>query len=124
MQAMSPIGLNLTALEQAVLRAICERHPAGRVPLEEQISAATVLSRENTGAGFHAYFGVERMSRAPVAGERLRDGPEARIDELNHGMGFIRWFEEGYLDCLEGYSYQDSTSAISFEQTSFEMLHD
>jgi hypothetical protein len=53
---------------------------------------------------------------------RLRDGPATKIDGLERGMGFILWLKEGYADCLEGYSYAESTTAIILEETGFEIL--
>jgi hypothetical protein len=111
-----------TALERAVLEAICEMHSANRAALEAQLSTATVISRENTGAGFYARFQVERSSGIAINGERSRAGPEARIDGLRHGMGFILWMKEGYVACLEGYSYAESTKGIVLEAVGFDIL--
>jgi hypothetical protein len=121
MQRM-PSGSDFTPLERAVLRAICEAHPADRVVLEGQLSTAIVLSRENTGAGFYTRLVVERSSGTPIGGERIRRGPAARIDGLAHGMGFILWLKEGYADCLEGYCYEESTTRIALERAGFEIL--
>jgi hypothetical protein len=51
-----------------------------------------------------------------------RNGPEARIDGFEHGMGFVLWLEDGYVDCLKGYSYDESTTDIDFERVGFEIL--
>jgi len=37
-------------------------------------------------------------------------------------MGFVLWLEDGYVDCLEGYSYDESTTDIDFERVGFEIL--
>src|SRR4029077_21270566 len=97
-------------------------HLVDRAALEAQLSTAIVLSRENTGAGFYTPFSVERSSVAPIEGERLRRGPSARIDGLEHGMGFILWLKEGYADCLEGYSHEESTIGIALDRAGFEIL--
>ena len=122
MQEMPPAGSEFTPLERAVLRAICEAHPVDRAALDRQLSTATVLSRENTGAGFYTRLAIERSFGTPIGGERLRRGPEVRIDGLEHGMGFILWLKEGYADCLEGYCYEESTTKIALEQSGFEIL--
>lgn len=88
-EQMLAVGGDFTALERAVLRAICDAHPKDRAALEVQLSTATVLNRENTGAGFYTRFSVKRASNTAIEGERLRRGPAARIDGLEHGMGFI-----------------------------------
>jgi len=97
-------------------------HLVDRLALEAQLATATVRSRENTGAGFYTMLDVQRASMGPVGGERLRKGPEVKIDGFKHGMGFILWLKDGYLDCLEGYSYDDSTVGVDFEQTGFEIM--
>jgi hypothetical protein len=120
---MPTIRLDFTSLERAVLQAICKMYLADRAALGAQLSTATVLSRQNTGAGFYTHFVVERASSDALGGERLRSGPEARVDGLQHGMGFILWLKEGYADHLEGYCYGESTARIVFEQAGFEILH-
>jgi len=113
-----------TPLESAVLRAICEKESVDRdrTALEAQLSAAVLVSRKNTGAGFYTSFAVDRGSSAPVGGERLRNGPAMRIDGLRHGMGFILWLKDGYLELLEGYSYEESTVEIDFERAGFDVV--
>jgi hypothetical protein len=119
---MQPTGSCFTPLEQAVLTAICEMNSPDQAALEDQLSTATLLSRENTGAGFYTRFAVERAASVALTGERLRAGPEIEIDGLRHGMGFILWLKEGYADCLEGYSYAESTTGIVLETVGFEIL--
>jgi hypothetical protein len=119
---MLSIGSDFTPLERAVLAAICEMYSKDRAALEAQLSTATLLSRENTGAGFFTHFEVHRASCTAIGGNRLRDGPEAKIDGLENGMGFILWLKEGYANCLEGYSYAGSTTGIILEAASFEIL--
>src|SRR6266481_7691242 len=104
---MRSLGSCFTHLEQAVLTAICEMCSPDQAALEAQLSTATLLSRENTGAGFYARFVVDRALSTAIGDMRSRNGPEAKIDGLEHGMGFILWLEEGYADCLEGYSYAE-----------------
>jgi hypothetical protein len=116
------MGSCFTPLERAVLTHICDMYSSDRAALEGQLSTATLLSRQNTGAGFYTRFVVEQSSSAAIAGERSRAGPETKIDGLHHGMGFILWLEEGYADCLEGYSYDDSTTDIVLETVGFERL--
>jgi hypothetical protein len=111
-----------TPLERAVLNAICEMHPEDRSALEAQLSTATFRSRENTGAGFYTHFNVDHKSSAAIRGVQLKHGPtQAKIDGLNHGMGFILWLKEGYGDCLEGYSFDQSTTPINLETVGFDL---
>ena len=119
---MRSLGSCFTPLERAVLTAICEMYSSDQAALEAQLSTATLLSRENTGAGFYTRFAVERAASAPLTGARSRAGPETKIDGLRHGMGFILWLKEGYADCLEGYSYGESTTGFALEAVGFEIL--
>jgi len=119
---MVPRGLELTPLERAVLRAICESHVADRAVLEVQLSSASVLSRENTGAGFYTRLSIEHPSGTAVGGERLRRGPFARIEGLERGMGFILWLHDGVADCLEGFSFDESTTRIALYHATFEIV--
>jgi hypothetical protein len=119
---MRSVGSCFTPLERAVLTAICDMYSSDRAALEAQLLTATLLSRENTGAGFYTRFAVERDSSVALTGERTRPGPETKIDGLHQGMGFILWLKEGYADCLEGYSYSESTTSISLEAVGFEIL--
>lgn len=116
------IGPDFTSLERAVLTAICNMYSADRAALEAQLSTATLLRRENTGAGFFTRFAVDHASSAAIGGMRLRDGPTTKVDGLEHGMGFILWLKEGYADCLEGYAYAESTTGIVLETAGFEIL--
>ena len=117
-----PMQQIFTPLEQAVLEAICRTHAADRAALEAQLTTATLRSRENTGCGFVTHFSVDRNSSRPIGGERLRNGPNVKIDGMKYGMGFILWLGQGYADCLEGYAYgDDSTTKLMFEAVGFEI---
>jgi hypothetical protein len=122
MQHMPSVGSGFTPLEQAVLRAICEMQPVDQAALEGQLSTAMILRRENTGAGFYTRFSIKHCSDTATGGERLRRGPVAKIDGLEHGMGFILWLNRGYADYIEGYCYEESTIKITLEQAGFEIL--
>jgi hypothetical protein len=122
MRDVLSIGSDFTSLERAVLAAICSMYSTDRAALEAQLSTATLLRRENTGAGFFTRFAVDHNSSTAIGGMRLRDGPTTKIDGLEHGMGFILWLKVGYADCLEGYAYAESTTGIVLETADFEIL--
>jgi len=46
------------------------------------------------------------------------------VSGLVNGMAFILWLKEGYVDCLEGYCYDESTTGIAFERVGFDVLED
>jgi hypothetical protein len=118
---MVPLPSDFTPLEQAVLSAICEEHPDNRAAMEAQLATATLKTHKNTGAGFFTHFDVQRVGISPIGRPRLRDGPNAKIKGLQHGMGFILWFKGGYADHLEGYTYADSTTEVDWQSVSFEL---
>jgi hypothetical protein len=118
---MSNTGSGFTPLERAVLRAICEKDSVDRAALQAQLSAATVIRRENTAAGFYTQIAIQHGSLVSVGGERRRHGPTAAVEGLKHGMGFILWLKEGFLDCLEGFCYDESTTGINFDRVNFEL---
>jgi hypothetical protein len=95
-----------------------------RVALKTQFLTAAVIGRENTGAGFYTQIAVQRDSVASVGGERRRTGPAAKVEGLEHDMGFVLWLKDGFADCLEGYCYDESTTGIEFNRVSFELVQD
>jgi len=121
MADMHSLNPEFTPLERAVLDATCRMHLADKPALEAQVASATVVSRENTGAGFYTDFTVTHDSSMAVSGERLRNGPSAKVEGLKYGMGFILWLTDGFANCIEGYSYDESTAEIAFEKAPFEV---
>jgi hypothetical protein len=100
---------------------LCLRFPAENATLNAQVAAATVRSRENTGAGFYTRFDVVRASLAPLVGERMRSAGWAKIDGLENPMGFVLWLKDGYVDCLEGFTTVDSTVGMDLAALTFEI---
>jgi hypothetical protein len=119
---MLPFASEFTPLERAVMAAICEMHAEDRQVLEAQLLTAIFGSRENTGAGFFLNFDVNRDQTPAIAGERLRNGPQAQIAVLSHGMGFILWLKDGYAHQLEGYTYDDSTVGMDLGKIDFQLI--
>lgn len=77
--------------------------------LQQQAELCWVRSRELTGVGFMAEFGL------PAHVERLRtdrdrvilSGVNAEIAGLTHGAGFVLYINRGLIDALEGFSYDE-----------------
>jgi hypothetical protein len=113
---------SFTPLERAVLDAILWIHPSDRHALQVQFAKASVAKRVNTGAGFYTDFNVMRDANAALCGERMRRGPTATVQPLRNGMGFILWLHQGFATCLEGYSYDESTAEMNFEDLEFEIV--
>ena len=98
----------LTTFERAVLvKLLAGDHPV-LAALRSQLASCRVRSREITGHGFFTNLDVDRKANtaAPVQKARIRDvGGEIR--GLGHGAGFVVFVADGYLDFLEGFSYEE-----------------
>jgi hypothetical protein len=113
----------LTSLEIAVLDFICKTIHEDGLALRGQLATASIRSRENTGHGFYTHFEVDHAI-AGIGGHKsrdMRDGPLAKVDGIEHGMGFILWLHDGYANHLEGYSFGGSTVDIDFATVAFEL---
>ncbi|WFU78336.1 hypothetical protein QA645_27830 [Bradyrhizobium sp. CIAT3101] len=108
----------LSSLEQAVLDAMALQVPELAGALDGQQPKVRVTARENTGAGFYTTLDVSQRSPIKDVASPLGD-VGATIAGLRHGMGFMLWLRDGQIHRLEGYSYEESTSAIDFERVGF-----
>jgi hypothetical protein len=98
----------MTALESTILAALLagDRHDLG--VLREQIRSLTVRDREYTGVGFFTYFTVPPDTARLVDRSRLViSDVGADIEQLEHGAGFLLFVEDGAVDCLEGFTYDE-----------------
>jgi hypothetical protein len=86
----------LSRLEDAVLREIALQYPDESDVIEAQRSAARVINRRNTGAGFYTTFEVNPRCRSVAAASPIGN-VTARVQGLAHGMGFILWLKDGRL---------------------------
>jgi hypothetical protein len=105
----------IAPLERAVLDLLLSRSEEGYGALRAQVATATVAHREVTGAGFYTDLWVDRTLPAshrdvgnPLGeGRDFGDDVYADIEGLEHGAGFLLWLEDGWLSCLEGFSYAE-----------------
>ena len=92
-----------TALEREALSAIFADTPEGEEALRDQLAAATVSLRENTGHGFLTTI-VVSASTPGLPPIQINDGETyARVDGLRHGVGFVLRIEDGRLVLLDTY---------------------
>lgn len=113
-----------TNLELAALRSIFSETPDLAADLQQQMDRATVIKRENTGAGFLTTIGVP--SDTPQVRTRKVLGYEtyARIHGLEHGLGFVLFIREGRMHLLDGYSPgSESTVPLDFLDLTFEIFN-
>jgi hypothetical protein len=97
-----------TPLEDAVLRKLLEGGRQWLSVLRAQFNVAQVSSREHTGTGFYTDFSVPHEAPALPNEPSFRFGDvSAEINDLLYGAGFLVVVKDGYLDYLEGYSYEE-----------------
>jgi hypothetical protein len=79
--------------------------------LRRQFERCHVASREITGVGFYTYLAVpgdvERAPVKPGSGRLFLGDVTASVDGLERGAGFELFVEDGVLDFLEGFSYDE-----------------
>jgi hypothetical protein len=62
-----------------------------------------------TDAGFFVDFDLpEHADSLPLEGRFQFGDVEAEVNELDHGIGFVLFVENGRIRTLEGYTYEES----------------
>jgi hypothetical protein len=100
---------DLTEFEGKVLEKLLDGdHPVLRA-LRAQASACSLAHREWTGAGFFLTFhAATDAERAPVDRPLLRFGDVvAELEGVANGMGFVLVVEDGFIESLEGYTFEE-----------------
>ena len=101
-----------TDLERSVIEMLLAGNHPVLEALRRQFQVSSVTKRELTGCGFFTYFAVDRTAVASIDQESFRIGDvDATIPGLQHGAGFVLFVEDGYVDNLEGYTYDESWPA-------------
>ena len=96
-------------IEYEVMNKILEGDDPFHVLLRRQFSLAELRTRKFTGVGFYTYFSL------PADVLRLKDrisgplhgGPNAEIEGLKYGAGFVLFLKDGVIDNLEGFTYDE-----------------
>lgn len=91
---------NLSPLETAVLAAITALHPDVSDILRQQIAAARVTLRENTGGGLIVEFAVARDAPPLPASFTSTDFVVSEVATLR--LWFMAVIRGGYLDFIDG----------------------
>jgi len=99
--------IKLTNFEQAVMEKLLQgTHPV-LIEIKRQFDSCIIKDRELTGVGFYLCFTV--LDSLLDQSVNLRFGDvAANIDGLENGAGFVLYINNGKLDMLEGYSYDES----------------
>jgi hypothetical protein len=116
---------DFTQMEAAVLDAIFSETPAMSSVLARQLHRATVTKRENTGGGFFTNIAVSEDAPRVECPKVLGYATHARVEGLEHGLGFVLFMEDGKLHLLEGYAYgPESTASLDLDNLSFEIFYE
>lgn len=107
--AMSNGERALTAFERAVLEKLLDGEDPVLAALRAQLDSCEVSSREFTGVGFYTNLKVHRsVEPAPTSRRRIQVlNVGAKISGLERGASFVVFVTDGYLDFLEGFSYDE-----------------
>lgn len=100
---------DLSPLERDVIATLlAPDHPVMNA-LRRQFDRCRVASRETTGVGFFAYLDIEPgVEPAPVKPGRIDlSDVSVTVEGLERGAGFVLFVEDGLLDFLEGFSYEE-----------------
>ena len=110
----------LWPIERAILEAAAHDHQASADGLREQIATAQVTNFENTGGGFFSTIKVS--PDAPrLTDQSPLDAATGSVASISHGMGFLVFLEDGRISLIEGYTYDDSTADLDFENVAFDV---
>lgn len=91
-----------TAFESAALNTIASSFGADEAEFRRQLSAAKVIDRINSLAGFYTHVTVDRSVAQPVPIDGK--GGHFAVTGVECGLGIVLWGKEGYLETIEGYS--------------------
>ena len=99
----------LNRFERAVLVKLLHGDHPTLSALREQLQACRVINREFTGHGFFTNLTVDpSAARIPNPVPRLQvSDVGADIKGLEHGAGFVLFVTDGYMDFLEGFTYDE-----------------
>jgi hypothetical protein len=108
LEHMTERWTQLDALERAVLEKLVAGDTAPLEGLQRQLACCRVGNREGSGVGFFSTLVVDREEAESIGDTTARLGDvSADIDGLAHGAGFLLTISAGYLDQLEGYSFDE-----------------
>ncbi|MEM8849745.1 MAG: hypothetical protein AAGE03_06880 [Pseudomonadota bacterium] len=104
-----------TSLEDAVLHALAPQLGEWEATYLRQLESAAAADRINTGVGFYTRVRVDTSACAPLPhglskNERSIAGDHFSVREFDHGLGIILWEAQGFLQTIEGYTCNESSS--------------
>jgi hypothetical protein len=102
------MSAQLSDFEQQAMNTLLKGEDPILSTLRQQLKASRVAGREYTGVGFYTTFKVPDESQRVPQRKRFTIGDVvAEIKGLAHGAGFLLFVENGVLDFLEGFTYDE-----------------
>lgn len=98
-------GRQLTQFEREVIEKHLQGDHASLRILRKQLCSCEVTSRRNTGYGLYSDLQVDRSAVGPARLVSRNCARNVLAQVPGQDLGFVLWFADGYLDCLEGFSY-------------------
>jgi hypothetical protein len=99
---------DLTTLERQVMDMLLFGEFEALAVLRQQLATSRIVDREMTGVGFFARFSV--LDDSPLLQDRRQivlDDVCAEIVGVKHGAGFLLFINDGKLNILEGFTYDE-----------------
>jgi hypothetical protein len=102
------LSIEINALEKEILKFLLAGDDPTLEVLRIQYFTSKVIKRELTGVGFFLSFSVAPEAPRLESPKSLHFGDvKADIEGLQNGAGFVLHINEGAIDELEGYSYDE-----------------
>ena len=100
--------MNRNEFEKIIITDIIEQYPEYKQKLQAQFEKSVVQKREVSTYGFSTYYTVTAPEEALGNNENLQLGKSQwKINGLQHGSDYILWIKNGFITCLEGFSYNE-----------------
>ena len=94
--------------EKIIITDIIGEYPEYKQKLQSQFDKIVVQKRQFSTYGFSTYYAVIVVEETLGDDINLQLGKcQWNINGLNHGSDYILWIKNGFISCLEGFSYEE-----------------
>jgi hypothetical protein len=105
--------IDFTDFEKELMDKLLDGDDIVLAILRKQFQDSSIKFRKDTGVGFYLTFYIPNdlppiFDEVPLCKPNFCFGDvKAHIQGLRNGAGFLIWVKNGYLDQLEGYTYDE-----------------
>ncbi len=94
--------------EKIIITDIIEQYPEYKQKLQTQFEKSVVQKREFSTYGFSTYYTVIAPEETLGDAVNVQLGKHQwNINGLQRGSDYILWIKNGFITCLEGFSYNE-----------------